>query len=84
MVVLLSKESVKSSSFVFNNLFSANPLDICAEFHELSMCKRVPLTCLDICRMLSIPSTGDVILCFNRGGVGYRHGYSVRLVCSVV
>lgn len=31
------------------------------------MCKKIPLTCLDICRMLSISSTGNVILCLNGG-----------------
>lgn len=43
--------------------------------------QKFPLTCLGICRMLSITSTGNVILCLNGGGC---HVYSVSLVCSVV
>lgn len=47
-------------------------------------CAKTPLTCLGICRMLSITSTGSVVLRLNGGwgGQGACPVYSVRLVCG--
>lgn len=81
MVMLLSRKCPSTNFvfflFFFNNFFFCNYLTslcrICAttstrEKKKKKTKKNHPLTCLDICRMLSITSTGNVIVCLNGGG----------------
>lgn len=62
-------------SFFLNNFFPCNYLTLCGICAMTSTRRKKekkknthPLTCLDIRRMLSITSTGNVIVCLKGGG----------------
>lgn len=69
MVMLLSKESVQVPILFLTIFFFCNYLTYLCRIKLIEYVQNLPLTCLDICRMLSISSTGNVILCLNEGVV---------------
>lgn len=63
-----------STNFVLTTFL--NYLNYLCRIKWIESVQKIPLTCLDMCRMLSITFTGDVIVCLN----GDCHVYSVRLL----
>lgn len=64
-----------STNFVLTTYF-LNYLNYLCRIKWIESVQKIPLTCLDMCRMLSINFTGDVIVCLN----GDCHVYSVCLL----
>lgn len=63
---VIVKRKCPSTNFVLT-FFFCNYLTYLCRIKLIEYVQNLPLTCLDICRMLSITSTGNVILCLNEG-----------------
>lgn len=64
---VIVKRKCPSTNFVLTIFFFCNYLTYLCRIKLIEYVQNLPLTCLDICRMLSITSTGNVILCLNEG-----------------